>query len=204
MIVLGYLSAHHKNCQIYSGKTNRPGERCCDSLSQMALVRSLTFLFRSLAVTHSLARLDLYISSSDTNICSAMAFLSLENSDHVVSVCIDFPSNSEGDVLFHDVAYDYSRADWDGLSDHLRDVPRGDIFKLGATADSEFHKYDKVGIDVYIPHMKYQVKPHSSPWFSGACAAAIAHRNHFFRSYEQNKSCESKLKLIQAVLIKSL
>ena len=24
------------------------------------------------------------------------------------------------------------------------------------------------------------VKPHSSPWFSAACAAAIAHRNHFF------------------------
>ena len=168
----------------------------------MTLLRSLTFIFRSLAVTHSLARLDLYFSSSDTN-CSAMAFLSLENSDHV-SVCIDFPSNSEGDVLFHDVAYDYSRADWDSLSDHLRDVPREDTFKLGATADSEFHEWDKVGIDVYIPHMKYQVKPHSSPWFSAACAAVIAHGNHFFRLYEQNKSCESKLKLIQAVLIKSL
>ena len=38
----------------------------------------------------------------------------------------------------------------------------------------------QVGIDVYIPHRKYQVKPHSSPWFSAACAAAIVHRNHFF------------------------
>ena len=27
---------------------------------------------------------------------------------------------------------------------------------------------------------KYQVKPHSSPWFSAACAVAIVHRNHFF------------------------
>ena len=38
----------------------------------------------------------------------------------------------------------------------------------------------KVGIDVYIPHRRYQVKPHSLPWFSAACAATIVHRNHFF------------------------
>ena len=37
-----------------------------------------------------------------------------------------------------------------------------------------------IGIDVYTPHRKYQVKLHSFPWFSAACAAAIVHRNHFF------------------------
>ena len=31
------------------------------------------------------------------------------------------------------IAYDYSCADWDGLCDHLRDVPWGDFFKLGAS-----------------------------------------------------------------------
>ena len=51
---------------------------------------------------------------------------------------------------------------------------------------------------VYIPHRKYQVKPHLSPWFSAACAAAIVHRNHFFRLYQQNKSSESKLQFRQA------
>ena len=45
---------------------------------------------------------------------------------------------------------------------------------------------------------KYQVKPHSSPWFSAACAAAIVHRNHFFCLYQQNKSSESKIKFRQA------
>ena len=49
-------------------------------------------------------------------------------------------------------------------------------------------------IDVYIPHRKYQVKPHSSPWFSAACAAAIVHRNHFFRLYQREKSSDSKVK----------
>ena len=104
------------------------------------------------------------------------------NSDHVVvSVSIDFPSNSLRDAPFHHIAYDYSRADWDGLRDHLRDVPWEDIFNLSASAAaSEFFEWVQVGIDVYIPHRKYQVKPHSFPWFSAACAAAIVHRNHFF------------------------
>ena len=62
-----------------------------------------------------------------------------------------------------------------------RDVPWEGIFKLGASAAaSEFCEWVQVGIDVYIPHRKYQVKPHLSPWFSAACAAAIVQRNHFF------------------------
>ena len=114
-----------------------------------------------------------------------MAFPPLGNSDHVVvSITIDFPINSKQDTPFHRVAYDYSRADRDGLRDHLRDVPREDIFKLSASAAaSEFCERAQVGIDVYIPHRKYQVKPHSSPWFSAACATAIVHRNHFFCLY---------------------
>ena len=69
-----------------------------------------------------------------------MAFPPLANSDHiVVSVFIDFPSNSQQDALFHSIAYDYSCADWDSLHDHLRDVPWEDIFKLSASAAaSEF------------------------------------------------------------------
>ena len=38
----------------------------------------------------------------------------------------------------------------------------------------------QVGIDVYIPHCKWWVKPHSFPWFSAPCTAAIVNRNHFF------------------------
>ena len=111
-----------------------------------------------------------------------MAFPSLKNSDHVFdSVSTDFPSNSQRDAAFHCIAYDYSCADWDGLCDHLRDVPWENIFKLSASAAaSEFCGWVLVGIDIYIPRQKYQVKHHSSPWFSAACVAAIVHRNHFF------------------------
>ena len=68
------------------------------------------------------ALLDLFL-SSDASICFTMAFPSLENLSHlVVSVSIDFPINSKQDTPFYRIAYDYSRADWDGLCDHLRDV----------------------------------------------------------------------------------
>ena len=130
-----------------------------------------------------------------------MAFPPLRNSDHVVvSVSIDFPVNSKQGTLFHHVAYDYSRADWDGLCDHLRYVQWEDVFKLSASAAaaSDFCEWVQVVINVYIPHHKYQVKPHSSPWFSAACAAAIVQRNHFFCLYQQNKSSKSKVKFRQA------
>ena len=95
-------------------------------LSQMTLLRWLTFLLGSQTDSHSPALLDLFL-SSDASICSTMAFPPLENSDHVViSVSIDFPTNSQQDAPFHCIGYDYSRADWDGLRDHLRDVPRCD------------------------------------------------------------------------------
>ena len=83
--------------------------------------------------SYNTALLDLFLSSDA--ICSTMAFPPLGNSDHVVvSVSIDFPTNSQWDAQFHRIAYDYSCAGWDGLCDHLRDVPWEDIFRLAASA----------------------------------------------------------------------
>ena len=80
--------------------------------------------------SHMPALLDLFL-SSDARICSTMGFPPFRNSDHVVvSVCIDFSSNSQCHALFHRIAYNCSCANWDGLGDHLRDIPWEDIFKL--------------------------------------------------------------------------
>ena len=164
----------------------------------MTLLKWLTFLRGSQTDSHSPALLDFFL-SSDVSICPTMAFPPLGNFDDVVSVSIDFPSNLQQDAPFHHIAYNYSCADRDGLCDHLRDVPWEDIFKFSASAAArEFCEWVQVGIDVYIPHHKYQVKPHTSPWFSAACAAAIVHKNHFFRLHEQKKSSESKVKFKQA------
>ena len=172
-------------------ETNRPGELCYNLSISNDLTQMLNFPSRILdSDSHSPALLDLLL-SSDASICSTTAF--------PASVFIDSPSNSQCDAPFHLITYDYSRGDWDGLFDHLRDVPWEDIFKLSASAAaSKFCEWVQVGIDVYIPHRKYQVKPHSSPWFSAACAAAIVQRNHIFHLYLKDKSSASKVKFRQA------
>ena len=48
------------------------------------------------------------------------------------------------------------------------------------------------GIDIFVPHKKFQQKPHSQPWFTLACAAAIAHRNHHFHAYHRNPSAANR------------
>ena len=104
-----------------------------------------------------------------------MNFLSLENSDHfVIAVSIDFPSNSKRDTLFYHITYDYSSADWDGLFDHLRDVPWEDLFKVGASAAaSEFCEWFQVGTEVSGQALLISM-------FSAACSAVIVNRNHCF------------------------
>ena len=73
--------------------------------------------------SHSPTLLDFFL-SSDASICSTMDFPPLGNCDHVVVlVSTEFPINSQRDAPFHRIAYDYSRADWEDLRDHLRDVP---------------------------------------------------------------------------------
>ena len=104
-------------------------------LSQMTLLRLVNFPTQTPACdSQSPILLDLFL-SSETSICSTMAFPPLGNSDQVVvSVSFDFPSNSKRDVSFHCIASNYSPADWDGLRDYLRDVPWEDIFKLCISA----------------------------------------------------------------------
>ena len=199
VFVFGDFNVHQKDWLTYSGGIDRPGELYYNFSISNDLTQVVNFpIHIPDCDSHIPALLDFFL-SSDTRICSTMAFPPLGNSDHfVVSVSIDFPINSKQDTLFHRVAYEYFRADWDCLCDRLRDVPWEDIFKRSASAAaSEFCEWVQVGIDVYIPHVRYQVKPHSSPWFSAACAAANVHRNHFFHLYQKDKSSESKVKFRQ-------
>ena len=75
--------------------------------------------------SHNPAILNLFL---DACIRSTMTFPPLGNSDHVLSVSIDFLSNSKHDAPFHHTAYDYSWTDQNGLGNHLRDAPWEDIF----------------------------------------------------------------------------
>ena len=200
VFVFGDFNVHHKDRLTYSSGTDQPGELCYNFSISNDLTQMVDFPTRIPDCdSHSPALLDLFL-SSNASICSTMAFSPLGILIMLLSQFqLTFQLIHNRMPTFHRIAYDYSRADWDGLRDHLRDVPWEDIFKLGASAAaSEFCQWVQVGIDVYIPHRKYQVKPHSSPWFSAACAAVIVHRNHFFHLYQREKSSDSKVKFRQA------
>ena len=124
VFVFGDFNAHQKDWLTYSGQTDQLGELCYNFSISNDLTQMIKFPPQIPDCdSHSPALLDLFI-SSDTSICSTMAFPPLGNSDHVVvSISIDFPSNSQQDALFHHIAYDYSCTDWDGLYDCLGDVP---------------------------------------------------------------------------------
>ena len=128
VFVFGDFNVHHKDWLAYSGGTDRPGDLCYNCSISNDLTQTVNFPIRIPDCdSHSPVLLDLFL-SSDASICSTMAFPLLGNSDHVVvSVSINFPINSKQDTPFHRVAYDYSHPDWDGLREHLRDVPWEDI-----------------------------------------------------------------------------
>ena len=127
VFVFGDFNVHHRDWLTYSGGTDRPDELCYNFFISNDLTKTVTTRIPH-CDSHSPAVLDSFL-SSDASICSTVAFPPLGNSDHVVSVSIDIPSNSQRDAVFHHIAYDYSCADWDGLRDHLRDVP-DDVWRI--------------------------------------------------------------------------
>ena len=117
-----------------------------------------------------------------------LLFRPLGKSDYmVVGVEVQFVVKSINEHPYHYTVYSYSKAGWDGSRDHLRDVPWHDA----TYPAKEITEWVLIGIDCYIPHRKFRLKPHSSPWFT-PCAAAIAHRNHYFRQYHRNATPENK------------
>ena len=62
----------------------------------------------------------------------------------------------------------------DGFRAHLIHVPWEDIFKPSASATArEFCESLQDAVDICIPHFNSQVRPHSAPSSSAACAAAM-------------------------------
>ena len=87
------------------------------------------------------------------------------------------------DAPFHHIVYDCSRADCDGLRDHLRDVPWDDSFSFKLLLVN-------FGIGFRLELM------YISPLVS--ISSNFTHFHGFQNLYQQNKSSESKVKFKQA------
>ena len=101
------INVYHKDWLTYSGGTDRPGELCYN-FSQISneLTQNINFRTRITDCdSHSPALIYLFLLML-ASICSTMVFSPSRYSDHdLVSVSIDFPSNSERDAPFHPITY---------------------------------------------------------------------------------------------------
>ena len=94
VFIFGEFNVHHKDWLTYSGGTDRSSELCYNFSISNDLTQMVNFPTRILDCdSHSPALLDVFIFSV-ASICSTMAIPPLRNSDHVVTVFIDFSSNS--------------------------------------------------------------------------------------------------------------
>ena len=102
VFVFGVFNVHQKDCLTYSGGTDRPGELYYNFSISSDLTQIVNFpTWIPDCDSCSLALLYLFL-SSDVSIYSLVAFPPMGNYDHVVvSIPIDFPSNSKWDAFFY-------------------------------------------------------------------------------------------------------
>ena len=123
------FDVHHKDWLSYSAGTDRTGS-ICYNCSQTTLLRWLTFLFASQDLLLTVLLFWIYFflltlifvlqwlsSIAKLWSCCCLSF-------HWLSIIL------RTDAPFHHIAYEYSRANWDSLCHHLRDVPSKDTLML--------------------------------------------------------------------------
>ena len=199
IIVCGDFNAHHTQW-LNSLSTDVPGVESYNFSIAQSLSQIVNFPTRFPDHdNHSPSLLDLCL-VSDPSIYSVAPLSPLGNSDHaVVSVSFSPASVTSCESPSHRTSYNYPLADWDSFRDFLSGIPWHSVFSLPADqCASEIMTWIQAGIDAFVPHRRYQVKPHSSPWFSPACAAAIAHRNHYFHLYRRDDSLGNKRLFVNA------
>ena len=180
MFVFRDFNVHHKDWLTYSAGNDRAGELIFYITNN--LTQKVKFPIPD-SDSHSLALLDLFI-SSDATISSTMAFPPFRNSNHVVVlVSIDFPINSQNRMSCFMVWLMSILVLIGMVFVTIWDMIRGTISSNSVLLMLPVNFMSWFSLELmYISLIsKYQVKPHSSPWFSSACDAAIVHREHFFR-----------------------
>ena len=134
--------------------------------------------------------LDLFL-TSDPEAHQHVVSSPLGNSDHCVVTVTCRNNFSIASVPFHRTVYQYAKADWSGLRTFFSQIPWNQLPKDSDKAAHEVAEWISVGMKVYIPSRTFQQKPHSQPWFTPECAAAISHRNHYFHRYHSDRTDEN-------------
>ena len=182
-VIMGDFNAHHSTW-LNSSVTDTAGINAHNFCLSHSLSQITSFPTRYPPnPSHSPSLLDLCFVSDCSSVISLSPLPPLGNSDHVLlELRLKCQSFHNQDSPFHRTSYDYNGADWDSFRAFIRDIPWKDgLGSLPASScASELAEWIQIGIDEYIPHRRYQLKPHSAPWFGSDCAAALADRNRLF------------------------
>ena len=201
IFVFGDFNVHHSDwLSPFSNCTNASGVHAYNFALSHSLTQLVDFPTRiPRCDNQNPSLLDLFL-SSNPNICKVSGSSPLGNSDHlVVNVEINLSLSLANDSPHHRTLYSFDRTNWDDFRDFLRDLPLDHIFALNADECArEIVSWIQEGIQNFVPHRTYQVKPHSNPWFSPACASAIAHRNHYFHKYHKTGNSLDKINFVIA------
>ena len=203
IFVFGDFNDHHKDWLTYTGGTERSGELCYKwpYSSQMTLLRWLTFLLGSQTVIFQVMLFWIYFFL--LMLVFVLQWLSLH-----CEILIMFLSQFS--LTFHHIQ--------NGMA-HVMALLMTILVVIGTTFVIIWEMFHgRISLNSILllllvnfvssgcnwclyPTQKVPVKAHSSPWFSGACADAIIHRNNFFHLYQKDKSSESKVKFRQLVIV---
>ena len=190
--VCGDFNVHHKEW-LCSNHTSEEGKQCHEFSTIYGLTQIVKGPTRVPDVKGQTANLlDLFLTTVPDK-CDSTTSSPLGSSDHsVVIVKIDATCKGSNDVPFHRTVFRYSEADWDSLRLFIADAPISSFFKNKPTKIAKLlTEWIHAGMESFIPCKKYQQRPNSQPWFTPECAAAIAHRNHFFHLYHKDRFNET-------------
>ena len=160
----GDFNVHNKDWLTFSNKITREGLECQNFAIAHNLTQLIDFPTRIPDVEdHFQSLLDLFLTSCSEQ-CQACPCSPLGRSDHlVVEININMPPNESTDVPFHRTVYRYNNADWDSFRSHLAETPKA-YFKHRASKTAQLvSDWIYAGIESFVPHKKYKLKPHSQP-----------------------------------------
>ena len=189
----GDFNVHHKEW-LCSRITSEEGKRCHEFSTIYGLTQIVKGPTRVPDVIGQTANLlDLFLTTVPDK-CDSTTSSPLGSSDHsVVVVKIDAKCKESNDAPFHRTVFRYSEADWDSLRLFIADAPISSFFKNKPTKIAQLlTEWIHAGMESFIPSKKYQQRPNSQPWFTPECAAAIAHRNHYFHLYHKDRGVETE------------
>ena len=190
--VFGDFNVHNVEWLVHSRSTDTPGQAAqafalCHNLKQ--IVTSPTRVPDRDGDTAYL--LDLFLTSTPENFSHKVSS-PLGSSDHCVVTVKSNQVCSTPSAPFHRTVYKYAKADWCGFRSFLSHIPDDLILSKDVHKSAqELSEWLQIGMKVYIPHRSYQVRPHSQPWFTPECAAAICQRDHFFHQYRRNRNADN-------------